>query len=67
MTGFITILTATVPAGPLPAIGHSLAVSETAEGQLVTSYAIGSLLATVPLVAATRNWRRRRVLLLAVG
>jgi predicted MFS family arabinose efflux permease len=30
-------------------------------------YALGSLLAAIPLVAATRSWRRRPLLLIAIG
>ncbi|WP_340617717.1 MFS transporter [Xenorhabdus entomophaga] len=67
MTGFIAILTETLPAGLLPQIGIDLGVSEALAGQLVTLYALGSLLAAIPLTAATRGWRRRPVLLLAIG
>ncbi len=66
MTGFVAIMTETVPAGLLPQIGNGLGVSDTWAGQVVTAYAAGSLLAAIPLVAATLGWRRRRVLLLAV-
>lgn len=67
MTGFIAILTETVPAGLLPQIGAGLGVSNASAGQLVTLYAAGSLLAAIPLTAATLGWPRRTVLLLAVG
>ena len=67
MTGFIAILTETVPAGLLPQIGAGLGVSEASAGQLVTLYAVGLLLAAIPLTAATVGWQRRMVLLLAVG
>ncbi|NGM83114.1 MFS transporter [Paenibacillus sp. 7124] len=66
MAGFICILTETLPAGLLPQIGGGLGVSEAAAGQLVTSYAIGSLLTAIPLTAATRGWRRRPLLLLCI-
>lgn len=66
MTGFVAIMTETVPAGLLPQIGNEFRVSDTWAGQFVTAYAAGSLLAAIPLVAATLGWRRRRVLLLAV-
>ncbi|AHV96683.1 sugar efflux transporter [Paenibacillus sabinae T27] len=66
MAGFICILTETLPAGLLPQIGGGLGVSEAAAGQLVTSYAIGSLLAAIPLTTATRGWRRRPLLLLCI-
>lgn len=65
--GFLTILTETLPAGLLPRIGADLQVSEAMVGQLVTAYALGSLVAAIPLMAATRRWRRRSLLMLAVG
>ena len=67
MTGFVAIMTETMPAGLLPLIGAGLGVSEAAAGQLVTLYAAGSLVAAIPLVTATLGWRRRRVLLLSVA
>ena len=66
MTGFIAIMTETVPAGLLPLIGAGLGVSAASAGQLVTLYATGSLLAALPLTAATQGWRRRPVLLAAI-
>lgn len=65
--GFITIVTETLPAGILPAMSRDLEVSESAAGQAVTIYAIGSVLAAVPLTAATVGWPRKRLLLLAVA
>ncbi|NGM50728.1 MFS transporter [Caulobacter sp. 602-2] len=65
--GFLTILTEALPAGLLPAIGADLMVSQAMAGQLVTAYALGSLVAAIPLTAATRAWRRRPLLMLAVG
>ncbi|MDP9901541.1 MFS transporter [Variovorax ginsengisoli] len=65
--GFLTILTEALPAGLLPSMAASLDVSQALVGQLVTVYALGSLLAAIPLVAATRGWRRRPLLLAAVG
>ena len=67
MTGFIAIMTETVPAGLLPQIAAGLGVPEAGAGQLVTVYAAGSLLAAIPLTAATLGWRRRVVLLTAIG
>ena len=64
---FIGMMTEAMPAGLLPQIGADLKVSEALTGQLVTAYAIGSILAAIPLTAMTRAWRRRRVLLLAIG
>ncbi len=67
MTGFIAILTETLPAGLLPESGMGLDVSQVMAGQLVSIYALGSLLAAIPLTVLTSGWRRKKVLLLAVG
>ncbi|GLK68549.1 MFS transporter [Hansschlegelia plantiphila] len=67
MGGFITILTEALPAGLLREISGDLHVSEAMAGQLVTIYAIGSLVAAIPLTAATRSMRRRPLLLSAIG
>ncbi|MFK4228065.1 MFS transporter, partial [Streptomyces sp. NPDC019890] len=64
---FITSLTETLPAGLLPAMSHDLRVSESATGQTVTIYAIGTALTAIPLTAATAGWRRKRLLLTAVA
>ncbi|EPM72450.1 major facilitator family transporter [Pseudomonas syringae pv. theae ICMP 3923] len=66
MTGFICIVTETLPAGLLPEIGTGLGVSASFAGQMVTVYALGSLLAAIPLAIATQRWRRRTVLLLTI-
>ena len=58
LAGFITIMTETVPAGLLPQIGQGLGVSEALAGQLVTLFAAGSVLAAIPIIAATRGWNR---------
>lgn len=65
--GFLTILTEALPAGLLPQMSAGLGVSEGMAGQLITAYAAGSLAAAIPLTAATRSWRRRPLLLTAVG
>lgn len=67
MTSFVAIMTETMPAGLLPLIGQGLQVSQGLVGQLVTVYAAGSLVAAIPLVTATQAWRRRPLLLLAIG
>ncbi|WP_445620296.1 MFS transporter [Kushneria sp. Sum13] len=66
MTGFICIVTETLPAGLLPQISEGLGISQAMAGQMVTVYALGSLLAAIPLTIATRGWRRRNVLLLTI-
>ncbi|GAA3545848.1 MFS transporter [Amycolatopsis ultiminotia] len=64
---FITSLTETLPAGLLPAISGSLGVSESATGQTVTSYALGTVLTAIPLSAATAGRRRKPLLLTAMA
>ncbi|MEU0781672.1 MFS transporter [Streptomyces sp. NPDC006173] len=64
---FITSLTETLPAGLLPAMSQDLDVSESATGQTVTVYAIGTALTAIPLTAATAGWRRKKLLLTAMG
>jgi predicted MFS family arabinose efflux permease len=66
MTGFICIVTETLPAGLLPLISDGLGISASMAGQMVTAYALGSVLAVIPLTIATRGWRRRNVLLLTI-
>ncbi|HEY9265045.1 MAG TPA: MFS transporter [Mycobacterium sp.] len=63
---FVTSLTETLPAGLLPDISGSLSVSESAAGQTITIYAIGTALTTIPLTAATAAWRRKRLLMLSI-
>ncbi|MCA6941098.1 MFS transporter [Pectobacterium polaris] len=64
---FITILTEALPAGLLPQMAQGLAVSEAWVGQTVTIYAMGSLMAAIPLTAATQGVRRRLLLLSAIA
>lgn len=67
MAGFITILTEALPAGVLSLMSQDLGAAEALIGQTVTIYAIGSLLAAIPLTTATQGWRRRPLLLLAIA
>lgn len=67
LAGFLAIMTETMPAGLLPQIGQGLGVSAALAGQLITLYALGSVLAAIPVIAATRSWRRRPLFLLAIG
>lgn len=66
MTGFTAILTETLPAGLLPHMATGLGVSESLAGQTVTVYAVGSLLAAIPLTLYTQGWRRKPTLLVAI-
>ncbi|MFS0828107.1 MFS transporter [Pseudomonas phoenicis] len=61
--GFLCIVTETLPAGLLPSIASGLQISEAIAGQLVAIYALGSLLAAIPLTTLTQGLRRRPVLL----
>ncbi|HEF4778787.1 TPA: MFS transporter [Burkholderia multivorans] len=65
--GFITVLTEALPAGLLPLMSADLRVTEALIGQLVTVYALGSIVAAIPLVAATRGIARRRLLIAALA
>lgn len=67
LAGFVTILTEALPAGLLPQISAGLGISEALAGQFVTLYAIGSLMAAIPLTAATQGFRRRPLLLAALA
>ncbi|WP_225825329.1 MFS transporter [Streptomyces naphthomycinicus] len=64
---FITSLTETLPAGLLPDMSSSLHTSESATGQTVTIYALGTVLTAIPLSAATSAWPRKRLLLTAMA
>jgi predicted MFS family arabinose efflux permease len=64
---FITVLTEALPAGVLPAMSAGLGVSESATGQLVTVYAIGTAVSAIPLSVATAAWRRKTLLLCGVA
>ncbi len=66
LTGFLLIATETMPAGLLPQISAGLDTSEGAAGQLVSAYALGTVVATIPLVAATRQMRRKPVFLVGI-
>ncbi|WP_122662289.1 MFS transporter [Pseudomonas viridiflava] len=64
--GFLCIVTETLPAGLLPSIASGLQISEAIAGQLVAIYALGSLLAAIPLTSLTQGLRRRPVLLATI-
>lgn len=66
MAAFITILTEALPAALLPQMAEDLGVTQAWIGQTVTAYALGSLMAAIPLVTATRGMRRRPLLMAAV-
>jgi predicted MFS family arabinose efflux permease len=67
MTGFTAILTETLPAGLLPQMAEGLSISQSLAGQTVTVYALGSLIAAIPLTLWTQGWRRKPALLIAIA
>lgn len=67
LAGFITILTEALPAGLLSQIGSDMHISGALAGQFVTLYAVGSLVAAIPLINATQGVRRRPLLLIALA
>lgn len=66
LAGFIAIMTETMPAGLLLEISRSLGIKESLAGQWITLYALGSVLAAIPIIAVTLHWSRKRLLLLAI-
>lgn len=64
---FVTVLTEALPAGVLPGMSAGLRVGESAAGQAVTIYALGTALTAIPLAAATSTWPRKRLLLTGVA
>ncbi|OTQ33732.1 MFS transporter, partial [Gilliamella apicola] len=63
---FISILTEALPAGFLLLISEDLSVTEAQAGQLVTLYALGSLLSAIPLTIATQSWNRKKLLIIVI-
>ncbi|WP_200182789.1 MFS transporter [Tomitella biformata] len=66
LMGFILIATETMPAGLLPQIAGGLGVSEGTAGQLVSAYALGTVVLTIPAIALTRGMRRKPVFLVGI-
>jgi predicted MFS family arabinose efflux permease len=67
VTGFLAIMTETLPAGLLLPISSGFRVSKSATGLLVTLYAIGSIIAAIPVIAVTQSWSRKHLLMVAVS
>jgi predicted MFS family arabinose efflux permease len=66
LTGFIVIMTETLPAGLLPQLSADFAVSEGTAGQLVSAYALGTVLAAIPAIALTQGVSRKRLLVVGL-
>ncbi|MEG8037063.1 MFS transporter [Sphingomonas sp. LR61] len=65
-SGFIIIMTETLPAGLLPELASDLDVSAGAAGQLITAYALGTVLAAIPTIATTRGVDRKPLLVVGL-
>lgn len=66
VAAFITLLTEIMPAGLLSSIAEGLSVSESMAGQFITAYAVGALVAAIPVTTLTQGMRRRPLLLFAI-
>lgn len=66
-SGFLTLLTEILPAGVLPHMAADLGVGAGAAGQTVTAFAIGAIVAAIPLTRATARWDRRTLLLVTIS
>lgn len=63
---FLAIMTETVPSGLLISMSDSFKTSTGAVGQFLTAYAVGSVVAAIPVMATTRNIPRRPLLVSVV-
>ncbi|RLP74500.1 MFS transporter [Mycetocola tolaasinivorans] len=64
--GFISLLTEILPAGLLPQIARDLGVSVSVAGQGIVAFAIGCIVAAIPLTRAAAGWNRRSLLIAVV-
>ncbi len=64
--GFVLVTMETMPAGLLSAIAGGLRTSESTVGLLISAYALGTIVVTVPAIALTRGMRRKPLLLAAI-
>ena len=66
LLGFLLISTETMPAGILPQIASGMQTSEGMAGQLVSAYALGTVLVTIPAIVLTRRFRRKPLFLIGI-
>ena len=66
LLGFLLISTETMPAGILPQIATGMQTSEGIAGQLVSAYALGTVLVTIPAIVLTRRFRRKPLFLIGI-
>lgn len=67
LSGFIAIITETIPAGLLPFISKDIGVSEALAGQFISAYALGSVVSAIPIIIITQKWDRKKLLMTAVA
>jgi predicted MFS family arabinose efflux permease len=67
LTIFLVIMSETLPAGLLTEIADDLHTSESAAGQLIGAFALGTVLTAIPAVALTRGTPRRRLLITGIA
>ncbi len=66
LSGFIIIMTETLPAGLLPQLAAEFQVSDGTAGQLITAYALGTVIAAIPAIAMTRGASRKPLLVVGL-
>jgi predicted MFS family arabinose efflux permease len=64
--GFVLVTMETMPAGLLSAIAGGLSTSESTVGLMISAYALGTVVVTVPAITLTRGLRRKPLLLTAI-
>ncbi|AYG03936.1 MFS transporter [Gryllotalpicola protaetiae] len=65
--GLIGMLIETLPAGILPQFSADMGVTPSLAGQILTVYALGSALAAIPINQLLAKWKRRDVVIAALG
>ncbi|MBF4569965.1 MFS transporter [Plantibacter sp. VKM Ac-2880] len=65
--GFVTLLTEVLPAGVLPAMAADLGTTEAIAGQSVAVFALGCIVAAIPISRLLARLDRRTVALLAIA
>ncbi|WP_240694583.1 MFS transporter [Cryobacterium sp. SO1] len=66
LSGFIIIMTETLPAGLLPQLATDFQISDGTAGQLITVYALGTVVAAIPTIAMTRGASRKPLLVIGL-
>jgi predicted MFS family arabinose efflux permease len=67
LLGFLLISTETMPAGILPQIANGMQTSEGMAGQLVSAYALGTVVVTIPAIVLSRRFRRKPLFLVGIA